>query len=143
MSVGVLAFGAYLPQRRLQRETIAAAHSWFDPSLAGLGHGERTMASWDEDSNTLSVEAARACLGERDRGQVDSLYVGSTSFPFLDRQNAALVGEAMQKLPVYALQPDLQARGIAPDTVIDGIELVDYDGFVKLTTEYEKTQSWL
>jgi tRNA 2-thiouridine synthesizing protein B len=56
---------------------------------------------------------------------------------------APRVGEAMQKLPVYALQPDLQARGIAPDTVIDGIELVDYDGFVKLTTEYEKTQSWL
>ena len=56
---------------------------------------------------------------------------------------AARVGEAMQNLPVYALQPDRQARGIAPDTVIDGIELVDYDGFVKLTTEYEKTQSWL
>jgi sulfur relay protein TusB/DsrH len=49
----------------------------------------------------------------------------------------------MQNLPVYALQSDLQARGIAPDTVIDGIELVDYDGFVKLATEYQKIQSWL
>ena len=24
-----------------------------------------------------------------------------------------------------------------------GVELVDYDGFVRLTTEYEKSQSWL
>ena len=56
---------------------------------------------------------------------------------------AAKVKQAMQDLPVYALQFDLQARGIAADAVIDGIELVDYDGFVKLTTEYEKTQSWL
>ena len=60
MSVGVLAFGAYLPQRRLQRKVIAAAHSWFEPSLAGLGRGERSMGSWDEDCNTLAVEAARA-----------------------------------------------------------------------------------
>ncbi len=84
MSAGVLAFGAYLPRRRLQRAAIAAAHTWFEPSLAGLGRGERTMGSWDEDANTLAVEAARACLGDRDRAGVTSLYIGSTSFPFLD-----------------------------------------------------------
>jgi sulfur transfer complex TusBCD TusB component (DsrH family) len=27
--------------------------------------------------------------------------------------------------------------------LIDGIQLVDYDGFVKLTTEYDNSQSWL
>jgi tRNA 2-thiouridine synthesizing protein B len=37
----------------------------------------------------------------------------------------------------------LQARGVPPESLIDGIKLVDYDGFVELTTEYEKTQSWL
>lgn len=56
---------------------------------------------------------------------------------------AGKVEQAMQKLPVYALQADLQARGIAQDSVISGIELVDYDGFVGLVAEYEKTQSWL
>ena len=56
---------------------------------------------------------------------------------------AARVQQAMANHPVYALQPDLQARGVTHDSIIDGIELVDYDGFVKLTTEYDKTQSWL
>ena len=56
---------------------------------------------------------------------------------------AAKVEKAMKDLPIYALQPDMQARGVAADGMIDGIELVDYDGFVKLTTEYEKIQSWL
>ena len=51
--------------------------------------------------------------------------------------------QAIANHPVFALQPDLQARGITPDTMIDGISLVDYDGFVKLTTEYDKLQSWL
>ena len=65
MPVGLMALGAYLPQRRLQRKVIAAAHSWFEPALTGLGQGERTMASWDEDAITLAVEAARACLRPR------------------------------------------------------------------------------
>ena len=57
---------------------------------------------------------------------------------------AARVQEALEKNhTVYALQPDLQARGMSPESVIEGVELVDYDGFVKLTTEYDKTQSWL
>ncbi len=42
---------------------------------------------------------------------------------------------------LYALQADLDARGIK--NIIDGISLVDYDGFVKLTTEHDKVQSWL
>ena len=107
MPVGLMALGAYLPQRRLQRKVIAAAHSWFEPSLMGLGQGERTMASWDEDTITLAVEAARACLRHRDRAAVNALYIGSTSFPFLDRQNAALAGEAL------GLRRDLQTFDLA------------------------------
>ncbi len=79
MSVGLLAYGAYLPQLRLQRKSITAAHSWFEPSLGGLGHGERTMGAWDEDSNTQSVEAGRACLAVR-RDQ-DPPLDGLVGFP--------------------------------------------------------------
>lgn len=50
--------------------------------------------------------------------------------------------EAMGKLKVYALEPDLQARGVA-DRVIDGVATVDYAGFVDLVTEHPNCQSWL
>ncbi len=43
---------------------------------------------------------------------------------------------------VYALWPDLEARGMQ-DTVIDGIKLVDYPGFVDLVAENKNVQSWL
>ena len=33
---GILAFGAYIPRRRLQRAAIHAANKWFGPGLAGL-----------------------------------------------------------------------------------------------------------
>lgn len=53
------------------------------------------------------------------------------------------VQQALKNHQIYVLQPDLQARGINPDNLIDGISLVDYDGFVKLTSDYDKSQSWL
>ena len=53
------------------------------------------------------------------------------------------VSNAIGKHMIYALTPDLLARGIAQDNVIDGFSLLDYDGFVQLTTEYATVQSWL
>ena len=55
MSVGIQAFGGYVPQLRLDRAAIANAHAWFNPGLKGLGKGERAMANWDEDSITMAV----------------------------------------------------------------------------------------
>ena len=52
------------------------------------------------------------------------------------------VEQAMQSVSVYALQPDLEARGMH-NRVLDGIKLVDYGGFVDLVTEHNVTQSWL
>lgn len=48
----------------------------------------------------------------------------------------------MERMPVYALTPDLEARGIA-DRLIDGITGVDYGGFVDLVAEHPNCQSWL
>ncbi len=50
---------------------------------------------------------------------------------------------ALEKHKIYALEPDMKARGIDAGNSIEGISLVDYDGFVTLATEYEKLQSWL
>jgi tRNA 2-thiouridine synthesizing protein B len=60
------------------------------------------------------------------------------------RGNAAeaKVRQAMAKLKVCALMPDLQARGVA-DRLIDGVAAVDYDGFVDLVAEHKNCQSWL
>ncbi len=53
----------------------------------------------------------------------------------------ALVNDASGK--VYALEPDLKARGITSEKLIDGIEVVGFDGFVKLAADNDKVQSWL
>ena len=45
--------------------------------------------------------------------------------------------------PVYVLGPDLKARGFGDDRVIEGINVVDYGGFVDLAAEHDKVQAWL
>jgi len=44
---------------------------------------------------------------------------------------------------VYVLGPDLKARGFREDRLIEGIQVVDYAGFVDLATEHDKVQAWL
>ena len=55
---------------------------------------------------------------------------------------ASMVEDAMKKVKVYALTADVEARGMK-DRLIDGIELVDYAGFVNLAAESSQVQSWL
>jgi tRNA 2-thiouridine synthesizing protein B len=54
----------------------------------------------------------------------------------------AKLRDAMAKLKVYALMPDLQARGMA-DRLIDGVSPIGYEGFVDLVVEHPNCQSWL
>jgi tRNA 2-thiouridine synthesizing protein B len=49
---------------------------------------------------------------------------------------------AMQELPVYALGPDLEARGVG-GALIEGVKVVDFGGFVDLVAEHRTSQSWL
>ena len=53
------------------------------------------------------------------------------------------VRDAMRRLNFYVLANDCKARGLAEAALIDGIEPVDYDGFVDLVTGHDNVQSWL
>ncbi len=44
---------------------------------------------------------------------------------------------------VSVMGPDLAARGISEDKLADGINVVDYAGFVELVENNDKVQSWL
>ena len=54
----------------------------------------------------------------------------------------ATLRSAMGRLEVYALAPDLEARGMA-NSVSEGVKLVDYRGFVDLVAQHNTCQSWL
>jgi len=50
--------------------------------------------------------------------------------------------DALSRFKVYALAPDLEARGMH-ERVMEGVTTVDYGGFVDLVAEHRNCQSWL
>ncbi len=98
---GITGYGAYVPRLRLQRSAIAQAHRWMAPALGAQARGHRAFCSWDEDSITMGVEAARDALGTRPRGTLRHAMFASTTMPFADLQNAAVLANAL------ALSPDV------------------------------------
>jgi len=87
--VGITSYGAYLPLHRLSKATIARA--WGDSPVPG----EKAVANWDEDSITMAVAAGMDCLNGFDPKTLDGLYLASTTFPYLEKQSAALAAAAL------------------------------------------------
>jgi tRNA 2-thiouridine synthesizing protein B len=58
-------------------------------------------------------------------------------------KTADLIKAAMPACKLYVLGPDLTARGIPSTDVVEGINIVDYPGFVDLVADHDKTQAWL
>jgi len=92
--VGITAYGAYVPRRRLNRMAVLTSMGWFAPGLMMAAAGERSFCNWDEDTMTLAVAAARDCLTGVARNTVDAAYLASTSLPFKDRQNCGILAAA-------------------------------------------------
>jgi 3-hydroxy-3-methylglutaryl CoA synthase len=82
--VGIRSAGAYIPKYRLGKETAG----WRAP-------GEKAVANFDEDSVTMAVAAGADCLRGIDRAEVDSILFATTTAPYLEKQNAALVAAAL------------------------------------------------
>jgi hydroxymethylglutaryl-CoA synthase len=69
----ILAYGAYIPPRRLDRKDIAATLG--QPA----GRGTRSVASHDEDSTTLGVEAARVALRRASEASPDRVTLSTST----------------------------------------------------------------
>src|SRR5262245_35808003 len=122
-TVGILAYGAYLPKLRLARKAVADANAWFNPALRGLAKGERTMCNWDEDAVTMAVEAARDCLSGQDRGSIGAVAFASTSFPFEDRLNAGIVLEALNLAPGVNAQDLTASQRAATSGLVAALQM--------------------
>lgn len=68
----------------------------------------------------------------------DAVYAASENTKFSDTVKAR-VGD----VKVYVLDPDYRARGLGKVAIIDGVETVDYKGFVDLVAQFDTTESWL
>lgn len=86
---GVRSIGAHVPTRRLDRNEIASTFG------KGGGRGTRAVASFDEDTTTMAVEACRAgdlCAGDP---PLMALWFATTDPAYLDKTNASAIHAAL------------------------------------------------
>src|SRR5205823_3484658 len=86
---GLVGYGVYVPYSRLDRKAIAAALG------APGGAGTRSVASYDEDTTSLGVEAARAALRAAPVARPDALFFATSLPAYLDKTNATAIHAAL------------------------------------------------
>jgi len=116
--VGITAYGAYVPRRRLNRMAVLTSMGWFAPGLMMAAAGERSFCNWDEDTLTLAVAAARDCLQGIDKKAIDAAYLASSSLPFRDRQNSGILAAACNLAEEGLLTADMTASAKSGTTAV-------------------------
>jgi len=98
--VGIVSYGSYIPYRRLKRAAIA--------QFLGVAatKGERAVASFDEDSVSMAVEAMRDSLKSAPITDIGALFFATTTAPYAEKLNAAIIGAAT-RLPTEIRAADL------------------------------------
>jgi len=94
------------------------------------------------NKSPFEKNSCESCLGHATAGSAVLFYEdGVYAVTKGTTVEAKLKGA--QGVKLYALGPDLKARGIADDRVIAGVQVVDYAKFVDLAAEHDKVVAWV
>jgi len=99
---GIIGYGAFVPSYRIKVEEIAKVWGDNPKSISnGLVVNEKSVPAPDEDTATISVEAARSALvrSKINPQNIGAVYVGSESHPYAVKPTATIVAEAIMATP--------------------------------------------
>ncbi|WP_249593884.1 OB-fold domain-containing protein [Peribacillus frigoritolerans] len=86
---GIISYGAYIPYNRLQRNKLK---EFFGTSVLT---GERAVASYDEDSVSMGVEAALDCLIGFQKKTINSVIFATTSDSYKEKSPIPTISKAL------------------------------------------------
>lgn len=96
--VGIVGYGAYIPQYRLPATEILRI---WQGEEGGTPIKEKAVAGLDEDTVTISIEAARNALARADIDpeELRAVWIGSESHPYAVKPSSTIVAEAIGASP--------------------------------------------
>lgn len=96
--VGMVGYGAYVPRYRLPGSEISRV--WTEGNSRSPVR-EKAVPGLDEDTATMSIEAARNALARAaiDPQQIRAVWVGSESHPYAVKPTGTIVAEAIGATP--------------------------------------------
>jgi len=94
------------------------------------------------NKSSLERNTLDSCLRVAQAGGAILLIEDAVYAATRGNEAEAKLREALSRFKIYALAPDLDARGMG-DRIMEGVATVDYGGFVDLVAEHKNCQSWL
>jgi len=100
--IGIVGYGCYVPKYRIKVEEIAKI---WDQNPEAIKNGmiieEKSVPDSDEDTITISVEAARNALlrSQIDAQKIGALFIGSESHPYVIKPSGTVVADAIGATP--------------------------------------------
>jgi hydroxymethylglutaryl-CoA synthase len=97
-AVGITGYGAYVPRFRVQAEEIARV---WKGNQDALPIKEKSVPGPDEDTATMSIEAARNALARAgiEANKLRAVWVGSESKPYAVKPTSTIVAQAIGAIP--------------------------------------------
>lgn len=98
VGTGIVGYGSYIPRYRIPAKEISRV--WTE-GTGGVPIIEKAVAGLDEDTLTISVEAARNALARTTVNPTDirAVWVGSESHPYAVKPTSTIVAEAIGAVP--------------------------------------------
>ncbi len=100
--IGIVSYGGSIPRLRIKAEELANVWGKDGARIAkGLGIAEKSVPSIDQDTATISVEAARNALKRSHINPQDigAIYIGSESHPYAVKPTGTIIGDAIGATP--------------------------------------------
>lgn len=87
---GIISYGTHVPYNRLQRSAVSEVFG------GAPGKGSRAVASYDEDTTSMGVEAGRRALRDAPDAQPGAVWFATSAPPYLDKTNATTIHAALR-----------------------------------------------
>ena len=94
------------------------------------------------NTSSTSSSSLQSCLRGIQKDSAVILIEDAVIIAKEEGQSDQQIKNTLQKLNWFVLEPDLKARGIKTEDIIEGIKPVNYQAFVKLAVKYDRTQTW-
>ena len=127
--IGIVGYGSYVPIWRIKVEEIARVWGQDPENIRkGLLVEEKSVADMDEDTVTISIEAAKNAIKSANIGakQIGALFVGSESHPYAVKPSGTIVADVL---------------GIGPELMLADYEFACKAGTAAMQTCYAMVKS--
>lgn len=129
--IGIVGYGSYLPRYRIKADDVA--REWgMDPEAIkrGLQLYEKTVPGLDEDTITISIEAAKSALirARINPQEIGAVYIGSESHPYAVKPSGTIL---------------IAALGIGPQVHVASYEFACKAGTEAMFVAYSHVKSGL